>query len=131
MTVSAGNPAAARARLISASTWAAASLEVAPAGLEADGEPEDGDEVGLDERAGLDGDDDDGAVEEDDADEDGADEGPPATGGLRWARDGAGCADCGTDGLAVTAPNGWPAHGGALGRQHGRSHGSRERSGRG
>jgi hypothetical protein len=119
VTVSGARPADERAWLMSASTWAAASLEVAPAGLEAGGEAEDGDDVGLDERAGLDGDEDDGAVEEDgdeedDADEDGADEGPPATGCLRWARDGVGCADCGTDGLAVTTPNGWPAHGAAL-----------------
>jgi hypothetical protein len=95
---------------MSASTWAAASLEAAPAGLEADGDAEvdGGDEAELEERVGLDGDEEDG-----DVDEDGDEEGPPAPGCREWARDGVGCADCGTDGLAVTAPNGWPAHGGA------------------
>jgi hypothetical protein len=105
---------------MSASTWPAASLEVAPAGLDGEEEAEDGDEVGLEERAGLDGDEDDGedGDEEDgadeDADEDGEDEEPPAPGCLEWARDGVGRAQRGTDGLAVTAPKGWPAHGAAL-----------------
>jgi hypothetical protein len=103
-----------------ASTWPAASLEVVPAGFEADADgEEEADEVGLEERAGLDGDEEDGD-EEDGDDEDGPDEdddadeeGPPATGCREWARDGVGCTDRGTDGLAVTAPNGWPAHGAA------------------
>jgi hypothetical protein len=113
---------------MSASTWAAASLEVAPAGLDADGEEEaeGGDEAGLEERPGLDGADEDGGVEEDGdeddgdeedgadedgIDEDGDDEGPPEC--LEWARDGVGFRNRGTDGRAVTAPNGWPAHGAA------------------
>src|SRR4051812_39003805 len=106
---------------MSASTWPAASPEVVPAGL--GGEEED--EGGLEERAGLDADEedgedgekDDGADEEsadEDADEDGDDEEPPAPGRLGWARDGVGRAQPGTDGLAVTAPKGWPAHGAAL-----------------
>jgi hypothetical protein len=51
VTVSGARPADERAWLMSASTWAAASLEVAPAGLEDDGdaEAEGGDDVGLDE----------------------------------------------------------------------------------
>jgi hypothetical protein len=102
---------------MSASTWPAASLEVVPAGLDADADGEeeavDGNEDGLEERAGLDGDvEEDGADE--DADEDGDDVEPPAPGCLEWARDGVGRAHRGTDGLAVTAPKGWPAHGAAL-----------------
>src|SRR5947209_366969 len=102
---------------MSASTWPAASLEAVPAGL--DGE----EEGGLEERAGRDGDEEDGEEEDgaadeegadEDADEDGDDEEPPAPGCLAWARDGVGRAERGTDGLAVTAPKGWPAHGAAL-----------------
>ncbi len=100
-----------------------------PAGLDAgaDGEEEaaDGAEAGLEERAGLDGEDEDGDDGEDedgadeegadeDADEDGEDEEPPAPGCRERARDGVGRAQRGTDGLAVTAPRGWPAHGAAL-----------------
>jgi hypothetical protein len=119
VTVSGARPADERAWLMSASTWAAASLEVAPAGLDddADGEEEaeGGDEEGPEERPGLDGAELDGAEpdgdeadgdEDDEDEEDGADEGPPATGCLPWARDGVGRANRGTDGLAVTAPNG-------------------------
>jgi hypothetical protein len=95
-----------------ASTWPAASLEVVPAGFEADADGEE--EAG---EVGLDGDEEDGAEEdgpdEDDADEDDAGEEGPPPGCREWARDGVGCTDRGTDGLAVTAPNGWPAHGAA------------------
>jgi hypothetical protein len=53
VTVSGARPADERAWLMSARTWPAASLEVVPAGLEADAdgeeEAEGGDDVGLEE----------------------------------------------------------------------------------
>jgi hypothetical protein len=52
VTVSGARPADERAWLMSASTWAAASLEVVPAGADADAdgeEAEGGAEVGLEE----------------------------------------------------------------------------------
>ncbi len=82
--------------------------------------------AGLDDdaEAGGDGDEADGEGDDPEADEDGAEpgddeeddvaDGPSATGCLRWAGDDLGCADCSGDGLAVTKPNGWPAHGTAF-----------------